>query len=129
MNVSPWIYLLGASLTEIFWMLSLKYLDMTAIKSIKWSSFFSNYDGAVTLLPLLCYAIFGLANVYLISIAMKYIPLSIAFSIWFGIALVGSALIDTFWFKEEIKLSSYLFMAMIIVGAVGLKLSSAGGEL
>lgn len=110
---------------EICWMLSLKYLDMSAIKNITWSSFFSQTDGIFTLIPLICYAIFGLANVYLISIAMKHIPLSIAFSIWFGIALVGSALIDTFWFKEEIKLSSYLFMAMIIIGAVGLKLTSS----
>ena len=108
---------------EICWMLSLKYLNMSAIKSIKWSIFFSNSDGAMTLLPLLCYAVFGLANVYFISIAMKYIPLSIAFSIWFGIALIGSTLIDVFWFEENLNLKSYLFMAMIIGGVIGLKLS------
>ncbi len=123
MNPQAWTYLLGASAMEICWMLSLKYLDMSAIKSIKWSSFFATSEGALTLLPLLCYAVFGLANVYFISIAMKYIPLSIAFSIWFGIALIGSTLIDVFWFEENLNMKSYLFMAMIIGGVIGLKLS------
>lgn len=121
---NPWFYLIIASVFEVLWMLSLKYMNMTAIKSIEWNSFFLSSNGICTLLPLILYAVFGLANVYLISLAMKEIPMSIAFSVWFGMALVGSSLIDTFWFKTGMTPIGYLFMLMIVFGVIGLKYST-----
>ncbi|MEL6123246.1 MAG: SMR family transporter [Bacteroidota bacterium] len=127
--MSPWAYLIGASIMEIFWMLSLKYLDMGAIKNVSWRSFWDDQAGFIAILPLIGYILFGLTNVYLMSLAMKHMPMSIAFGVWFGIALVGSTLIDVLWFESKLTAQSYIFMALIIAGVIGLKVSTDGANL
>ncbi|MBK9150605.1 MAG: hypothetical protein IPM26_06210 [Saprospiraceae bacterium] len=116
-----WIYLLIASIMEMAWMISLKYLDFKAIKHIHWSIFFQNKTGIITLVPLIAYIIFGLGNVVFFSAATKTIALSTAFAVWLGVALVGTVLIDILYFKESYSLLQLLFMSMIIMGVVGLK--------
>lgn len=116
-----WLYLMLASLMEMAWMISLKYLDFKAIKKIQWSFFFTERDGFLTLLPLIAYILFGLGNVVFFSSATKSIPLATAFAVWLGVALVGTVLIDILYFRESYSLQQLLFLTMIIIGVVGLK--------
>ena len=106
---------------EIAWLYSLKYIDKDKIMAIHWPSFFSNSEPVLTLLPVIGYIVFGIANVILISMAMKGIPASTAFGIWMGLALVGSKIIDVMVYDEPYTTQQLLFMGLILVGIIGLK--------
>jgi quaternary ammonium compound-resistance protein SugE len=53
--------------------------------------------------------------------AMKQIPASTALAVWMGVALIGVKLVDISVFKEPYDLYQFFYMALIIIGIVGLK--------
>jgi quaternary ammonium compound-resistance protein SugE len=53
--------------------------------------------------------------------AMKTIPVSTAMAIWFGVALIGVKIVDTYYFKVPFAYSQLFFMLLIIIGVIGLK--------
>lgn len=116
-----WIYLFVASLFEIAWTYSLKFMDMKKIGAIRWLQFFNSTDGIVTLAPLLGYIVFGLANIYCFSVSLKTIPTATAIAVWMGVVLVGTKLIDMLYFKQAFSYSQFIFISFILVGIVGLK--------
>ena|SRR5579875_3140908 len=119
-----WIYLICASIFEVGWVFSLKFLSFKKIAAIKWGLFFQNNEGIFTLLPLLAYIVLGLGNIYLFSMATKLIPTSIAFAIWMSLTLVGVKLIELFIYKQSLTLRETIFITMIVVGIIGLKKAS-----
>ncbi len=119
---SAWINLIAAALMEVLWMISLRYMNVAAIKSIQWSLFFSDLNGIKTLWPLIGYLSFGLLNVIFISQAMKTIPMSIAFAVWMSLALVGSAAVDVLMFKQVLNTLQIACILLILLGVIGLKL-------
>src|ERR1044072_9537023 len=82
-----WIYLFIASVFEIAWTFSLKFLDFKKIGAIRWTTFFSNRQHLLVLAPLLGYILFGLANVFFFSLSVKQIPTSTALAVWMGVAI------------------------------------------
>ncbi len=116
-----WIYLFCASAMEIAWLYSLKYIDKDSIMAINWRTIFASSEPILTLLPVVGYIVFGVANVVLISMAMKGIPASTAFGIWMGLALVGAKIIDVMVYGEPYTYQQILFMCLILIGVVGLK--------
>jgi quaternary ammonium compound-resistance protein SugE len=116
-----WIYLFIASMMEIAWTFSLKFMDFKKIGTIKWGTFFSDRQPILLLLPLIGYIAFGLGNVYFFSMAMKQLPTSVALAVWMGTALVGTILLEMLLFKQSLQLSQLFFMALILVGVIGLR--------
>ncbi len=119
-----WIYLLIAAFMEIFWLYSLKFISKDKIMAIVWKDFFSSTEPIMTLLPVLGYIGFGIANVIAISMAMKGIPASTAFGAWMGLALIGSKLIDITFFDEPYTIKQFLFIGLILIGIIGLKIET-----
>lgn len=117
-----WLYLFVASFFEIGWIFSLKKLSFAEIKKISIQSISQHpADDFIVLLPLLGYIVFGLANIYFFSLAMKEIPASTAFAIWMGVTLAGVKLIEVIFFKDAIKPMDFFYLALILVAIVGLK--------
>lgn len=114
--MTAWLFLLAASVMEMGWIFSLKFLSIDDLKKISWSA--SYFRSTV---PLLGYIGFGLANIYFFSLALKKIPTSTAFAIWTVIVLIGVKLIDTWILKEPSKASDYFFMFLALVAILGLK--------
>jgi quaternary ammonium compound-resistance protein SugE len=113
-----WWYLFFASLMEMGWIYSLKYLDFQKLK--KAASFTEAMHAGF---PFLGYIAFGLANIYFFSLAMKKIPASTAFAVWTVIALAGIKLIDMWVLREPSKASDYFFLLLAIIAIAGLKKS------
>ena len=86
-----------------------------------WTDFFSDPTQFTTLLPLVGYVAFGLGNVVLFSLAMKQIPAATAFAAWMAMALVGVKLVDTVVFKEVFSFAHLVYLALIVIGIIGLK--------
>ncbi len=121
MNNMAWIYLFIAAVFEIAWTFSLKLLDFKKIGTIRWPAFFSDRQHILVLLPLIGYVLFGLANVFFFSLAMKQIPAATALAVWMGVALIGVKLVDISIFKEPWSPVQLFYLALILVGIIGLK--------
>ncbi|HEY4151294.1 MAG TPA: SMR family transporter [Chitinophagaceae bacterium] len=120
-----WIYLFIASLFEIAWTFSLKFMDFKKIRAISWTHFFADNTGILSLAPLLGYIVFGLGNVYFYSTAMKQIPTSTAMAVWLGVALVGVKILDITVYKQPIQYAQLFYFLLILIGVIGLRKTSA----
>lgn len=100
-----WLILFFAGLLETVWAVGLKYTEGF---SKVWPSIF-------TLLAM------G-ASVWLLSLAMKTLPLGTAYAVWTGIGAVGTVIVGIVLFYEPVTLPRILSVALIIAGLAGLKL-------
>lgn len=116
-----WIYLLVASLFEIAWTFSLKFMSVKKLKAIQWRSFFNQTSNWAILAPFAGYILFGIGNIVFFSMAMKDIPASTALAVWMGTALIGVKLVELFFFKGNFDFFQFFYMALILIGIVGLK--------
>lgn len=101
-----WIYLLLAGLFEIGWAVGIKYCD-----------------GFKPNLPLLIVILSMTLSMVFLWLALKTIPMSVAYSVWTGIGIIGVCAYEALILKEPISFLSIGFIALILVGIIGLKLS------
>lgn len=102
-----WFILLVAGLFEIGWAIGLKYTE-----------------GFTRLWPSVGTVLAMAISLGLLGIAMKSLPLGTAYAVWVGVGAVGTALLGIALFGEPVNLGRLLSLALILVGIVGLKLSS-----
>jgi quaternary ammonium compound-resistance protein SugE len=119
--MKAWAYIFLAAVFEVVWAFSLKHLSKDKIFSAVSQGNYFNHIGADAFLPLAGYIVFGLINVYFISLAFKEMPISIAFAAWTGLALIFNVLLDSFYFKVYFSTLHFLYIAMIVGGIIGLK--------
>lgn len=102
-----WIYLVVAGIFEVFWATMMKL-----------SNGFSQlgYAAATVVGMILSFGFLALAT--------KHLPLSIAYPIWTGIGAVGAILVGVICFKDQIAPVTWIFIAMLIVGIIGIKVTS-----
>jgi len=81
-------------------------------------------DGFKILKYSLLMILFMVLSFYTLSLALKEIPIGIGYSVWAGIGALGSVLVGMFLFKESKDIKKLIFISMIIIGIVGLKLST-----
>lgn len=80
-------------------------------------------EGFTRLIPsVMVFLLYGLSFVSFIF-AIKAIPLSVAYAIWAGVGTMGITIISIVAFREGLTVAKVLFIALIIVGAVGLELT------
>jgi len=73
--------------------------------------------------PVIYLAIFYTISFVALTFAMKYIDLSVVYAVWSGVGTVLVAAIGIFYFNEKISLKKIVFLALIIVGVIGMHLS------
>jgi quaternary ammonium compound-resistance protein SugE len=123
---SHWTALLVSSCFEIGWLYSIKHLSINKIRSAPWGQALENTSPWIALLPLLGYVVFGLGNVYFLSVAAKHISMATAFAVWTGLVLVGTKILDTFVLDQPVRWGEMLFLSLIVLGVVGLRVIDKG---
>lgn len=69
--------------------------------------------------------IFGMiVSFFFLSLSLKKLPISLAYPVWTGIGAVGSILIGVLVFKDVIKPSTLFFILLLIIGIIGIKVTS-----
>ncbi|MES2519795.1 MAG: SMR family transporter [Bacteroidota bacterium] len=116
-----WLYLILAAALEAGWMFSLKFLFFAKFKTLTFNNFIKP-EGLHIWLPLLGYIVFGVANTYYFSIAMKTIPTSMAFAVWTAVSMIFIKIIDLLFFHDKLSLIEFFFLALIMIGIIGLKM-------
>ncbi len=103
-----WIYLFVAGLFECGWAIGLKYTD-----------------GFSKLVPSLFTVSAMTISFWLLSAAMKTIPVGTAYAVWTGIGAVGVAIMSMVLFGESRDIMRVICLLLIVSGIVGLKLVSS----
>ena len=102
-----WVFLGIAGIMEVFWSTCLKLSD--GFSKLGYS--------ALTIIGMLIS--FGL-----LSRAMKTLPLGTAYGIWTGIGALGAVVVGLVLFKEPATAWRMFFAALLLIGIVGLKITS-----
>lgn len=102
-----WFVLLLAGLLEIGWAVGLKFTE-----------------GFTRPLPTLLTVASMIASLALLGLSLRALPLGTAYAIWTGIGTLGTAALGIILFAESANVARLICIGLIVVGIVGLKLSS-----
>ena len=102
-----WIYLLLAGVFEIGFAIGLKYTE-----------------GFTRLWPSMGTIVSASISLWLLTQALRTIPVGTAYAIWTGIGAVGVATLGMVLFSESASPARLGCIALIVAGVVGLKLFS-----
>ncbi len=117
-----WIYLVLAATCETAWTFCLKFMKFSDLKTLTFTNFYKWQGGLPFLLPLIGYILFGLANIYFFSTAIKQIPTAMAFAVWTATTLIFLKLAELAFFHQRISWAEVFFMLLIMAGILGLKI-------
>ncbi|MDB5091469.1 MAG: hypothetical protein JWR09_5463 [Mucilaginibacter sp.] len=119
-----WIYLLLAASCETAWTFCLKFMKFSDLKTLRFINFYRWQGGLPVLVPFVGYILFGIANIYLFSIAIKQIPTATAFAVWTAITLIFIKIAELVFLGQRISWIEIFFMLLIMIGIMGLKVYS-----
>ncbi len=104
-----WTYLLLAGVCEIGWPLGLKMIEYAP-----------QHKAVYIVLAVFSIILSG----YLLFLAQKSIPMGTAYAVWTGIGAAGAFVIGIVVFKDSLSLMRIFSVSLIVLGVIGLKLSS-----
>lgn len=106
-NSIAWLVLLGAGLLEVVWSISMKASE--GYTRLSYTS--------------LTIVAAGL-SFWLLGLSLKVLPVGTAYAVWTGIGAVGAAVLGIVIFGEAASLPRVGCIALIVLGILGLKLTS-----
>lgn len=99
-------------------------LFVAACFEVAWAGTMKLTEGFSRLLPSILNLGCMVCSVFLIENVVKVLPVGTAYAVWTGIGAVGAVLIGIFVYHEPLSALRLLFLFLIIVGIVGLNLTS-----
>lgn len=102
-----WVYLIFAGFFETFWAIALK-----------------QSQGFSRLLPSVMTVIGMAVSFYLLSKALKGIPLGMGYAVWTGIGIVGTFVLSIAVFHESFTIGQGVCVFLILAGIIGLRVLS-----
>lgn len=104
--MNNWFVLFLAGLFEVSWAIGLKFSQ-----------------GFSKLLPSVLTVAGMIFSFVFLSLALKKLPLSVAYAVWTGIGIAGTSILGVILFNETISISKIIFVSFIVIGIVGLRIS------
>ncbi|MDZ8053959.1 MAG: DMT family transporter [Aulosira sp. ZfuVER01] len=98
-----WIYLIAAVIFEVI-----------GTTCMKLSQGFTKVTPSI-----LVFASYGLCLTFL-TLCLKKIEISVAYSFWAGLGTTLIALIGIFWFRESMSSVKLISITLIVIGVIGL---------
>lgn len=99
-----WVILFAASVLEVVWAVAMTFSH-----------------GFTRLWPsLLCIGA-SAASFFLLSVALKSLPMGTAYAVWVGIGTSGVIMVGALFLGDGISPARMLCLSMIIIGVIGLK--------
>ncbi len=100
-----WIMLLLAGIFEVVWAIAMKYSN-----------------GFSVLIPSIITAVTYILSAVFLALALKNLPIGIAYVMWVGFGIIGTAILGVLLFHEKLTLLQILSIILIIIGVIGLKI-------
>lgn len=103
-----WFNLFIAGIFEVVWSTALKYSN----------GFTKPAASVITLAGMV-------ASFLFLAQTTKVLPMGTAYAIWTGIGAVGAIIVGIILFHEPVSTMRFVFLACILVGIIGLKVTAA----
>lgn len=103
-----WMYIFIAGLLEIIWVIGLRYSE-----------------GFTVLVPSIITLITLAISFYLFSKSLKSLPIGTAYAIFTGLGAAGTAIVGILFFQESAGPSKLFFLCLMLIGIIGLKLTTS----
>ena len=103
-----WLYVLFAAIVEVFWVIGLRY-----------SSSFLEWTGTTIMIVF---------SFYFIIKACEKLPAGTVYAVFTGSGAAAIVLIDFVLFKAEFSIVKVLFISLIIIGVVGIKMTTDAND-
>lgn len=98
-------------------------LVLSGVLEAVWATALGRSDGLSRLWPSVVFFVACTASMLGLGWAMRDLPIGTAYAVWVGIGAVCTVAYAMVTGAEPVSLAKVLFLAMIIGGVVGLKLS------
>ncbi len=102
-----WLFLLLAGLLEVFWAVGLR-----------------STHGFSRLVPSVFVGVAIVASLYFLALAQRTLPIAVAYAVWMGIGVLGTALVSAFLLREPLSGLQWLFIGLLLAGVAGLKFTT-----
>ncbi len=102
-----WLFLFVAGVFEIVWAVGLKQIDGL---SRPWML-------TGTLLAIVL-------SMFLLALAMRDVPLGTAYAMWTGIGAIGTFIVGIVWLGDPMNGARVVSALFVLIGLIGLKLST-----
>ncbi len=102
-----WVYLVIAGGLEVVWSTCMKFSE--GFTDLKYT--------ILTVVGMIFSFLF-------LSQATKNLPLGTAYAVWTGIGALGAVIVGIVMFKEPVTAARIFFVALLLIGIVGLKATS-----
>ena len=102
-----WLFLLVAGALEVFWSTCLKFSQGFTVPKFT-----------------VCTIVGMVLSFVFLSQATKVLPLGTSYAIWTGIGALGAVVVGVVIFHESLSPARLLFVALLLVGIIGLKATS-----
>jgi quaternary ammonium compound-resistance protein SugE len=106
-TTTAWLQLLVAGLLEVAWAVGLKYTG-----------------GFAHPIPSLIILLTIIANIGLLGLSLRTLPVGTAYAVWTGIGAAGTVIVGILLLGESAHAARLGCVALIVAGIVGLKLFS-----
>lgn len=106
-----WFFLLLAGLLEAFWAVGLKYTE-----------------GFTKPVPSVLVGIAIAGSMLLLALAVRELPIGIAYAVWVSIGIVGAAIAQPLVFSQPLKPLQIVFLALLLISVIGLRITSRPSE-
>jgi quaternary ammonium compound-resistance protein SugE len=94
------------------------FLEIAFAFGMKWSA------GFTRLIPGLFTLATGLSSVFLLSLALRTLPVGTGYAVWTGIGAAGTAILGIVVLGDSAAPTRMLCIGLILAGVIGLKLVS-----
>ena len=94
------------------------YLAIAIICEVVGTTFLVKSEQFTRLVPTMIMGVLYAISFYLLTQAIKTIPLGIAYALWGGLGIVLTSLVGVFFFKQSLDAAAVVGIAMIVGGVV-----------
>jgi quaternary ammonium compound-resistance protein SugE len=99
-------------------------LFIAGLLEVAWAAGLKTSEGFTRFWPSVFTVVTALGSFVLLAMAMRQLPLGTAYAVWTGIGAVGAFIFGIVMMGEVVTLARVGSAVLIVVGLIGLKLSS-----
>ena len=99
------------------------YLGLAAAFEVLFAISMKQSEGFTRLWPTLLTILGVVCGIPLLTLALKTLPVSVAYPIWVGVGTLGTVLFGVLVLQETMSLVTAASIAAILLGVIGLKMS------
>ncbi|MFC4863291.1 DMT family transporter [Pseudomonas sp. MAHUQ-62] len=104
------------------WLNGWGFLVLAGLCEVLYASIIPRTEGFTRLWPSLYCGLFLMLSIYLLSLAVRELPLGLAYAVWVGIGTLGTVAYATMFMGEQLGMMRGVCLVMIVGGIVGLKM-------